>query len=68
MPQVFNGLDYHLIILLAYEDNKREIHTAAAEGYRNIQMVSCASTFICRGHSQEEVKPRLGKEDWAHFQ
>lgn len=52
MPQVFNGLsDYHLIILLAYEDNKRETYTAAAEGHRNIQMVSCASTFICRGHS-----------------
>lgn len=67
MPQVFNGLYYHLIILLAYEDNKREIHTAA-EGHRKIQMLSCASTFICRGHSWEEVKPRLGKEDWAHFQ
>lgn len=52
MPQVFNGLsDYHLIILLAYEDNKRETYTAAAEGHRNIHMVSCASTFICRGHS-----------------
>lgn len=51
MPQVFNVLDYHLIISLAYEDNKREIYTAVAEGHRNIQMVSCASTFTCRGHS-----------------
>lgn len=54
-------MDYHLIILLAYEDNKREIYTAAAEDHRNIQVVSCASTFICRGHSWEEVEPRLGK-------
>lgn len=61
MPQVFNGVDYHLIILLAYEDNEREIYTIAAEGHRNIQKVSCASTFICRGHSWEEVKPKLGE-------
>lgn len=60
MPQVFNGLsDYHLIMLLAYEDNKREIYTEAAEAHRNIQMVSCASTFICRGETKIK-KVRLG--------
>lgn len=51
MPQVFNGLsDYHLIVLLAYYDNKRENYTTAAEGHRNISILSYVSTFICRGY------------------